>query len=109
MKFVSLSRLSVTVKVIRVCTLPRLAMAWIHQHVQLNLSLLKVRPIRLSLDFLFRFICLFFLESDEEKKAIAEQNTPHFIVRLKDTEIMENTFLRFMVKIQGEPRPKISL
>ncbi|KAG4067668.1 hypothetical protein HA402_005440 [Bradysia odoriphaga] len=43
----------------------------------------------------------------EERKAIAEQNTPHFIVRLKDTEIMENTFLRFMVKIQGEPRPKV--
>ncbi|XP_037043462.1 obscurin isoform X3 [Bradysia coprophila] len=43
----------------------------------------------------------------EERKAIAEQNTPHFIVRLKDTEVMENTFLRFMVKIQGEPRPKV--
>ncbi|KAJ6641273.1 Obscurin, partial [Pseudolycoriella hygida] len=43
----------------------------------------------------------------EERKAIAEQNTPHIIIRLKDTEIMENTFLRFMVKIQGEPRPKV--
>lgn len=49
------------------------------------------------------------LETDEEKKSFAEQNTPHFAVRLKDTEIMENTFLRFMVKVVGEPRPKVEL
>lgn len=49
------------------------------------------------------------IESEEEKKSYAEQNTPHFAVRLKDTEVMENTFLRFMVKVVGEPRPKIEL
>lgn len=48
-------------------------------------------------------------ETEEEKKSYAEQNTPYFAVRLKDTEIMENTFLRFMVKVIGEPRPKIEL
>lgn len=49
------------------------------------------------------------LETEEEKKSFAEQNTPYFAVRLKDTEIMEHTFLRFMVKVVGEPRPKIEL
>lgn len=48
-------------------------------------------------------------ESDEEKKSFAEQNTPYFAIRLTDTEVMENTFLRFMVKVIGEPRPKIQL
>lgn len=48
-------------------------------------------------------------ETPEEKKAIAEQNTPHFIVQLNDTEVMENTFLRFMLKVNGEPRPKLEL
>lgn len=48
-------------------------------------------------------------ETAEEKKEIAEQNSPHFTIRLKDTEVMENTFLRFMVKLNGEPRPKVQL
>lgn len=46
-------------------------------------------------------------ETAEELKAISEQNTPHFIIRLHDTEVMENTFLRFMLKVNGEPRPKV--
>lgn len=57
-------------------------------------------------------MCAFIFDStgtEEEKKSYAEQNTPYFSVRLKDTEIMENTFLRFMVKVIGEPRPKIEL
>lgn len=49
------------------------------------------------------------LETAEEKKSYAQQNTPFFAVRLRDAEIMENTFLRFMVKIIGEPTPKIQL
>lgn len=48
-------------------------------------------------------------ESEEEKKSFAEQNTPYFAIRLTDTEVMENTYLRFMVKVVGEPRPKIQL
>lgn len=48
-------------------------------------------------------------ESEEEKMSYAEQNTPYFVIRLTDTEIMEKTFLRFMVKVIGEPRPKIQL
>lgn len=48
-------------------------------------------------------------ETEEEKKSYAEQNTPYFVIRLTDTEIMEKTFLRFMVKVIGEPRPQIEL
>ncbi|XP_076638516.1 obscurin isoform X8 [Colletes latitarsis] len=41
----------------------------------------------------------------EEKKARAEANAPIFLVRLKDTELLENTYLRFMVKVKGDPNP----
>lgn len=47
--------------------------------------------------------------SEEERKALEATNAPFFLIRLKDTEIMKNTFLRFMVKVQGEPSPKIKL
>lgn len=36
-----------------------------------------------------------------------ETNAPYFEVSLKDTEIIENTFLTFMVKVKGDPKPKI--
>lgn len=83
-------------------------MVQIHPHVPLNLLFTKVSFLRFSCNILTYF-CRVISETDEERKAIAEQNTPHFIVRLKDTEILENTFLRFMVKLQGEPRPKVQL
>lgn len=50
-----------------------------------------------------------FTESAEERKSYAQQNTPFFAVSLRDAEIIENTFLRFMVKIIGEPTPKVKL
>ncbi|CAL7949959.1 unnamed protein product [Xylocopa violacea] len=43
----------------------------------------------------------------EEKKARAEANAPIFLVRLKDTELLENTYLRFMVKVKGDPNPEV--
>ncbi|XP_017890129.1 obscurin isoform X5 [Ceratina calcarata] len=43
--------------------------------------------------------------SPEEKKARSEANAPIFLVRLKDTELLENTYLRFMVKVKGDPNP----
>lgn len=49
------------------------------------------------------------LVSEEEKKSYAERNTPYFAIRLTDTEIMDKTYLRFMVKVIGEPRPQIQL
>lgn len=45
----------------------------------------------------------------EEKKARAEANGPIFLVRLKDTELLENTYLRFMIKVKGDPNPEIKL
>ncbi|XP_071572462.1 protein Obscurin isoform X5 [Temnothorax nylanderi] len=45
--------------------------------------------------------------SPEEKKARAEANAPIFLVRLKDTELLENTYLRFMIKVKGDPNPEM--
>uniref|UniRef100_A0A1B0CNM4 Ig-like domain-containing protein n=1 Tax=Lutzomyia longipalpis TaxID=7200 RepID=A0A1B0CNM4_LUTLO len=45
--------------------------------------------------------------SAEKKKELAEANAPVFSIRLKDTEILENTFLRFMVKVKGDPSPQV--
>lgn len=47
--------------------------------------------------------------SEEKKRELAEANGPHFSIRLKDTEVLERTFLRFMVKVKGDPQPKIKL
>ncbi|XP_069669104.1 obscurin isoform X4 [Periplaneta americana] len=46
--------------------------------------------------------------SDEEKKRRAEANAPLFIVKLKDTELLENTYLRFMIKVKGQPNPNLT-
>ncbi|XP_025153244.1 obscurin isoform X6 [Harpegnathos saltator] len=45
--------------------------------------------------------------SAEEKKARANANAPIFLVRLKDTELLENTYLRFMIKVKGDPNPEM--
>ncbi|XP_012273370.1 obscurin isoform X3 [Orussus abietinus] len=43
----------------------------------------------------------------EERQARSEANAPIFLVRLKDTELLENTYLRFMIKIKGDPNPDL--
>ncbi|XP_044021283.1 obscurin isoform X3 [Aphidius gifuensis] len=43
----------------------------------------------------------------EERKAKAEAKAPVFLVRLKDTELLENTYLRFMIKVKGDPNPDL--
>ncbi|KAG6445947.1 hypothetical protein O3G_MSEX004176 [Manduca sexta] len=43
----------------------------------------------------------------EERKERNALNAPYFLVALKDTEIMENTYLRFMVKVKGTPNPEV--
>lgn len=45
----------------------------------------------------------------DEKLARAETDKPEFLVKLKDTELAENTYLRFMVKVRGEPMPDVIL
>ncbi|XP_033229349.1 obscurin isoform X4 [Belonocnema kinseyi] len=43
----------------------------------------------------------------EERKARADGNKPFFLVSLKDTELLENTYLRFMIKVTGNPNPDL--
>ncbi|XP_038208121.1 obscurin isoform X4 [Zerene cesonia] len=43
----------------------------------------------------------------EERKQKNAQNAPYFLVALKDTEILLNTYLRFMVKVKGTPNPDV--
>ncbi|XP_024082458.1 obscurin isoform X3 [Cimex lectularius] len=42
--------------------------------------------------------------TNEERKA---KNGPHFLVRLKDTELLQNTYLRFLIKVKGDPMPTV--
>ncbi|XP_046987930.1 obscurin isoform X3 [Schistocerca americana] len=46
--------------------------------------------------------------SEEERARRAAANSPSFLIRLKDTELLENTYLRFMVKVQGTPNPEVT-
>ncbi|EAT34172.1 AAEL013559-PA [Aedes aegypti] len=43
----------------------------------------------------------------QQRKALSETNSPVFSVSLKDTEVIEKTYLTFMVKVRGDPKPKI--
>ncbi|XP_050073153.1 obscurin isoform X1 [Anopheles maculipalpis] len=43
----------------------------------------------------------------EQRKALSESNSPVFSVQLKDTEVIEKTYLTFMVKVKGDPAPKV--
>ncbi|CAB3240106.1 unnamed protein product [Arctia plantaginis] len=43
----------------------------------------------------------------EERKERNALKAPYFLVALKDTAIMENTYLRFMVKVKGDPNPEV--
>nr|XP_037866814.1 obscurin isoform X5 [Bombyx mori] len=43
----------------------------------------------------------------EERKQRNALNAPYFLVALKDTEIMENTYLRFMIRVKGNPNPEV--
>ncbi|XP_068917953.1 obscurin isoform X7 [Tenebrio molitor] len=43
----------------------------------------------------------------EERIERAQTDKPEFTVKLKDTELAENTYLRFMVKVRGDPSPDV--
>lgn len=75
------------------------------------MSLLNLHSNQVILYYieLIIFSLSFYLVTPEEKKARAEANAPIFLVRLKDTELMENTYLRFMVKVKGDPNPEMKL
>ncbi|XP_066148174.1 obscurin isoform X4 [Euwallacea fornicatus] len=46
--------------------------------------------------------------STDEREERAKSDHPEFLVSMKDAELLENTYLRFMVKVVGEPNPDIS-
>ncbi|XP_011305282.1 muscle M-line assembly protein unc-89 isoform X2 [Fopius arisanus] len=43
----------------------------------------------------------------DERRAQAEAKAPVFLVQLKNTELLENTYLRFMIKVKGDPNPEL--
>lgn len=40
---------------------------------------------------------------------MSECNAPRFTVSMKDTEVLENTYLTYMVQVKGDPNPRIRL
>ncbi|CAH1236329.1 unnamed protein product [Diabrotica balteata] len=44
----------------------------------------------------------------EERAAKSSTDKPEFLVSMKDAELLEETYLRFMVKVAGEPHPDIA-
>lgn len=61
-----------------------------------------------NLDFIISFFILN-TGTEEEKKALSETNAPHFTISLKDTEVLENTYLTYMVQVKGDPNPRVRL
>lgn len=59
--------------------------------------------------FILSLFIKFILVTPEERKARLDGNKPDFLVRLKDTELLENTYLRFMIKVKGNPNPELKL
>jgi len=45
----------------------------------------------------------------EERDKMAETNSPVFLVKLHDTEVIEGASVRFMIKVKGEPVPDAEL
>ncbi|KAG5881050.1 hypothetical protein JTB14_033964 [Gonioctena quinquepunctata] len=43
----------------------------------------------------------------EERASRATTDKPEFLVSMKDAELLEDTYLRFMVKVAGEPNPDV--
>ncbi|XP_031356598.1 obscurin isoform X3 [Photinus pyralis] len=46
--------------------------------------------------------------TEQEKAERAETEKPVFLVQLKDTDLLEDTYLRFMVKVKGDPHPTVT-
>lgn len=45
----------------------------------------------------------------EQRRERAEANAPVFLVQLKDSELLEDTHLRCMIKVKGDPNPDLTL
>ncbi|VEN40590.1 unnamed protein product [Callosobruchus maculatus] len=44
----------------------------------------------------------------QERAERAKTDKPEFLVSMKDAELLEDTYLRFMVKVVGEPNPEVA-
>jgi len=47
--------------------------------------------------------------TQEEKDKRADEKGAQIMVRFKDTEVLEETYLRFLIKVKGDPPPVIKL
>ncbi|VEN40599.1 unnamed protein product [Callosobruchus maculatus] len=45
---------------------------------------------------------------EQERAERAKTDKPEFLVSMKDAELLEDTYLRFMVKVVGEPNPEVA-
>lgn len=45
----------------------------------------------------------------DEREKMAQQKCPVFLVVLHDTELIEGTSVRFMIKVKGDPIPSVEL
>jgi hypothetical protein len=45
----------------------------------------------------------------DEREKMAQQKCPVFLVVLHDTELIEGTSVRFMIKVKGDPIPNVEL
>nr|CAH7742463.1 unnamed protein product [Callosobruchus chinensis] len=45
---------------------------------------------------------------EQERAERAKTDKPEFLVSMKDAELLEETYLRFMVKVVGEPNPEVA-
>lgn len=68
------------------------------------MSFISLYYLSANFDFLY---CIYFTVSglDETKTNVP----PAFLVSLKDAEMIENTLFRFMIKILGDPKPRVKL
>lgn len=49
------------------------------------------------------------LVTPEEREKMAQEKCPVFLVHLHDTELMDGTSVRFMIKVKGDPIPTLTL
>lgn len=74
----------------------------------LNFWYMNVSNIIFDIFYLYGiFLLLMLLLVTPDEKT--ETDAPVFLVKMKDTELLEETYLRFMVKVKGDPNPEVTL
>lgn len=62
-----------------------------------------------NLIFKISSLSFFIIIAFDDNTTSDDGSPPQFSVELRNTEVIENTFLTFMVKVKGEPKPKVKL